>query len=187
MTGWIDREEALELLRSRLDNENLVRHSLATEAVMRKLAEDRGEDAELWGLTGLLHDLDYEDTSDDHSRHGLETAEMLRGRLPEECLQAIRAHNAENNGTERTSDFERLLAAGESITGLIVAVALVYPDRKLAPVKPKSVTKRMRMTAFARSVPRGTIRECEQAGYDLGRFVNLSLDAMKAIAGDIGL
>lgn len=187
MTGWIGREEALELLKSKLDNENLVRHSLATEAVMRKLAEDRGENAELWGLAGLLHDLDYEETSEDHSRHGLVTAEILAGRLPEECLQAIRAHNAENNGTERTSDFDHLLAAGESITGLIVAVALVYPDRKLAPVKPKSVTKRMRMTAFARSVPRETIMECEQAGYDLGRFVNLSLDAMKAIAGDIGL
>lgn len=187
MNGTIGREDALRILRENLDNENLVRHCLATEAVMRRLAEDRGEDPELWGLTGLLHDLDYEMTADDHCRHGLTAAEMLEGMLPEEHLRAIKAHNAENNGVRRESDLEHLLAAGESITGLIVAVALVYPDGRLAPVKPKSVTKRMRMTAFARSVPRETIMECEKAGYDLQTFVGLSLEAMKGIAEDIGL
>jgi len=187
VTSCIERDEALELLRENLDNENLVRHCLATEAVMRSIARDREDDEELWGLTGLLHDLDYEKTDDDHSRHGLVTAEMLEGRLPEEYLTAIRAHNAENNGVDRTTALDHLLAAGESITGLIVAVALVYPGKKLEPVKPKSVTKRMRMTAFARSVPRDTIMECEKAGYDLADFVRLSLDAMKSIAGDIGL
>lgn len=187
MTGPIERSEALTLLRENLDNENLVRHCLATEAVMRALAVDRGEDPDLWGLTGLLHDLDYEMTSDSHERHGLVGAGMLQGRLPEEHLRAIRAHNGENNGVRRETELEHLLAAGESITGLIVAVALVYPDRKLEPVKPKSVTKRMRMTAFARSVPRETIMECEEAGYDLDRFVRIALDAMKGIAGDIGL
>lgn len=187
MSGMIDREEALRLLRENLDNENLVRHCLATEAVMRKLAADRDEDVEMWGLTGLLHDLDYEKTSDDHCRHGLVAAEMLEGLLPDEYLRAIKAHNGENNGVQRTSDLERLLAAGESITGLIVAVALVYPDRKLEPVKVKSVTKRMRMTAFARSVPRETIMECESAGYDLKTFVGLSLEAMKGVAQEIGL
>jgi len=187
VTGPIDRDEALELLRDNLGNENLVRHCLATEAVMRALARDRGEDPDLWGLTGLLHDLDYERTADSHEKHGLVAGEMLEGRLPEEYLRAIKAHNGENNGVERNSDLEHLLAAGESITGLIVAVALVYPEQKLEPVRSRSVTKRMRMTAFARSVPRETIMECEKAGYDLDSFVRLSLDAMKGIAGEIGL
>ncbi len=187
MSGTIQREEAFELLKRNLENRNLVRHCLATEAVMRKLAEDRGEDPVLWGLAGLLHDLDYENTSSDHSRHGLETAVMLEGRLPNEYIHAIKAHNGENNGTPRETDLDHLLAAGESITGLIVAVALVYPDKKLQPVKVKSVTKRMKMTAFARSVPRETIMECREAGYELSEFVSICLDAMKGIAGEIGL
>lgn len=187
MSSLISRKEALELLEENLSNRNLIRHCLASEAVMRRLAEDRGEDQDIWGITGLLHDLDYEKTADDPSKHGLVTAEMLEGQLPEESINAIKAHNYENNGVERVSNLDYLLAAGESITGLIVAVALVYPDKNLQPVKLKSVTKRMRMAAFARSVPRKTIRDCSVAGYELDEFVRLCLEAMKGIASDIGL
>lgn len=187
MSSLISREKALELLEENLINRNLIRHCLASEAVMRRLAEDRGEDQDIWGITGLLHDLDYEKTVDDFSKHGLVTAEMLAGQLPEESINAIKSHNYENNKVERTSDFEYLLAAGESITGLIVAVALVYPGKKLQPVKLKSVLKRMKMAAFARSVPRETIIDCSRAGYELDEFVRLSLEAMKGIASDIGL
>ena len=187
MTTLINREKALELLEENLKNRNLFRHCLAAEAVMRALAQDRGEDVELWGITGLLHDLDYEKTVNNHPEHGLITASMLQGQLPEESIHAIKSHNCENNGVERSTDFDYLLAAGESITGLIVAVALVYPDKKLQPVKLKSVRKRMNMTAFARSVPRETIRDCSKAGYELDEFIHLSLEAMKGIASDIGL
>lgn len=183
----INRAEALELLESNLGNINLIRHCLASEAVLRALAEDRGEDIDLWGITGLLHDIDYELTSDEPEKHGMVAADMLTDHLPFESIHAIQSHNALHTGIERGSDFDYLLAAGESITGLIVAVALVYPDRKLASVKPKSVLKRMNMSAFARSVPRDTIRECSKAGYDLDVFVTLALDAMKGIAEDIGL
>ena len=187
VTTFINRKKAIELLKENLSNRNLIRHSLAAEAVMRKLAEDRGEDIDLWGITGLLHDLDYEKTVDDPARHALVTASMLEGQLPEEAVHAIKSHNSENNGVERSSDFDYLLAAGESITGLIVAVALVYPDKKIQPVKLKSVLKRMNMTAFARSVPRETIRDSSKAGYELDEFVRLSLEAMKGIASEIGL
>ena len=183
----IERQEALELLKDNLQNENLVKHCLASEAVMRKLASHRGRNTEVWGLTGLLHDLDYRLTAEDPSRHGLAAAEMLEGKLPKESLRAIKAHNQDYTGIKRESDFEHLLAAGESLTGLIVAVALVYPGKKLAPVKVKSVTKRMRMKAFARSVPRETIKECEKAGYELREFVELALEAMKEISDDLGL
>ena len=183
----INRTDALNLLNNNLGNVNLIRHCLASEAVLRAVAEDRGDDPDLWGITGLLHDIDYELTSDDPEKHGMIAAEILADYLPFESIHAIQSHNAEHTGIERESDFDYLLAAGESITGLIVAVALVYPDRKLASVKPKSVLKRMSMSAFARSVPRDTIRECSKAGYDLDIFVSLALDAMKGIAEDIGL
>jgi len=183
----ISRDNAIELLEENLGNRNLIRHSLASEAVMRKLAEDRGENKDIWGLTGLLHDLDYEKTADDPAKHGLVTAVMLEGLLPDEAIKAIKSHNYENNGVERITDLDYLLAAGESITGLIVAVALVYPEKNLQPVKLKSVTKRMKMSAFARSVPRETIRDCSRAGYELDEFVSLCLEAMKEIASEIGL
>ena len=183
----INRTEALKLLENNLGNINLIRHCLASEAVLRAVAEDRGEDIDLWGITGLLHDIDYELSSDDPKKHGMIASEMLADYLPFESIHAIQSHNALHTGIERDTDFDYLLAAGESITGLIVAVALVYPDRKLASVKPKSILKRMNMSAFARSVPRETIRECSKAGYDLDVFVGLALDAMKGIAEDIGL
>ncbi|MFO7950227.1 MAG: HDIG domain-containing protein [Candidatus Fermentibacteraceae bacterium] len=183
----ISREEALELLKENLSNVNLRRHCLATEAIMRALAADRGEDGDLWGIAGLLHDLDYEETEDDPARHGLRSAEMLEDRLPEEALHAIRAHNAMHTGVERKSDLDHLLAAAESLTGLITATALVYPGRCLEPVKVRSVTKRMGKSGFARSVNRDNIRECSEAGYDLRAFVDISLKAMKSIAPQLGL
>lgn len=183
----ISREEALELLRNQLKNVNLQRHCLATEAIMRALAIQRGEDEDVWGLAGLLHDLDYEQTEDSPPDHGIRGAEMLEGLLPPEALQAIRAHNSEHTGVQRESDLDHLLAAAESLTGLITATALVYPGRELAPVKVRSVTKRMGKSGFARSVNRDNIRECEKAGYDLKGFVDISLKAMKSIASELGL
>jgi len=181
------RSDALSLLRDNLKNENLIKHCLASEAVLRALACDRGEDAELWARTGLLHDLDYELTADTPETHGLKSAEMLTGILPDSALYAIKSHNFEHTGVERKSDLDLLLSAGESITGLIVAVALVYPDRKIGNVKVKSITKRMKMAAFARSVSRENIRECEKAGYELRDFIQIALDAMKIINEDLGL
>jgi uncharacterized protein len=181
------RDEALALLERHLCNISLVRHCLATEAVLRGLAVRRGEDAELWGVAGLLHDLDYETTAEDPARHGLASAELLAGKLPEEALHSIRAHNAEYTGVERVSDLDWLLSAGESLTGLIVAVALVYPERKLAPVKPRSVLKRMGMSGFARTVSRERITDCSRAGCDLSDLVAIALESMQAIAPALGL
>ena len=183
----ISRSDAFALLKENISNINLVRHCLATEAVMRGLAEDKGENPELWGITGLLHDLDYAATADDPARHGLVSASMLEESLPEESLNAIRSHHAEHTGAERSSDLDWLLSAGESITGLIVAVALVYPGKKLEPVKLKSVLKRMNVSGFARSVSRERIRDCSNAGYELKDFASIALDSMKAISEDLGL
>ena len=185
----MQREKALELLRTHLKNENLVKHCLASEAVLRALAARLGADAELWGLAGLLHDIDVELTAGDLKRHTLEAENILRASgLPEELVEAVKMHNeAAHDGRRRSAVFHRALAAGETITGLITASALVYPDRKLASVKASSVVKRMKDKRFAASVDRSIILECEALGLKLEEFVELALAAMRAVAPELGL
>jgi uncharacterized protein len=184
----ISREEALALLQDHVQNENLIKHCLATEAIMRSLAEKLGEDVEKWGITGLLHDLDFESTKDTPHEHTATTVRILREKgFPEDALQAIREHNAEALGIPRESRFGIGLACAETVTGLVVATALVYPDKKLASVKPKSIRKRMRETAFARNVNRDIICECERVGVSLDGFVALSLSSMQSVADELGL
>jgi putative nucleotidyltransferase with HDIG domain len=184
----ITREQALELVNLHVRSPNMVNHCLASEAVMRALAERVGEDPEKWGLAGLLHDLDAE-THIDPDVHTRETARILREKgVDEGIIEAIRLHNEEAHPGEcRSTQFHHLLAAGETITGLIVATALVYPDKKLASVKPKSVRKRIKEKAFAAGANRDTIRECEVAGLPLDEFCDLSLQAMQGIASELGL
>ncbi|MFH0813140.1 MAG: HDIG domain-containing metalloprotein [Pseudomonadota bacterium] len=184
----IERKQALDLLNQHIKTENLQRHCLATEAIMRKLAQRLEKNEDMWGLTGLLHDLDLEITRDDQTRHALVAAEMLALQgLPPEALQAIRAHNGEVLGIKRESDFDHALASAETVTGLIVATALVQPDKKVASVKPKSVIKRMKEKRFAENVNREIILECEKMGLPLEEFIILSLEAMQGIARDLGL
>lgn len=188
MTYGIDREEALTLLQEQVKTPNMLKHCLASEAVMRALAQHLGEDPEKWGLTGLLHDLDAE-THADLEVHTRETVRILKERgVDEEIVEAIRLHNeAAHPGDQRTTRFQHLLAAGETITGLIIATALVYPDKKLASVKPKSVRKRIKEKLFAAGANRDIIRECETAGIPLDEFCDLSLTAMQGIADQLGL
>jgi putative nucleotidyltransferase with HDIG domain len=185
----ISRERALELLREHVKNGNMVKHCLASEAVMRALARKFGEDEERWGLAGLLHDIDVEITNADLAVHTREAARILEGQgLDQEMISAIRLHNEEAHpGELRHTRFQHALAAGETVTGLIIATALVYPDKKIASVKPSSVVKRMKEKAFARTVNREIIMECEKFGMDLQSFVELSVEAMKEIAPELGL
>ncbi|PLX99288.1 MAG: hydrolase [Desulfuromonas sp.] len=187
MSYGISREEAFKLVADTLENDNLIKHCLATEAVMRALAPRFNEDPEKWGLAGLLHDLDAE-TQPDLEIHTRETEEVLREKgVDAEIIEAIGMHNETARDRKRSSTFEHALAAGETITGLIVATALVYPDKKLASVKPKSVRKRIKEKAFAAGANRDIIRECERIGIPLDEFCNLCLEAMQEIADDLGL
>lgn len=185
----MDRDEALALLHENLRSENLRKHCYATEAVMRELARARGEDEDLWGLTGLLHDLDLEITDADMSRHGEVAAGLLQDKgAPAEMVEAVRMHNAEGLGLgERKTTFQHALAAAETLTGLIVAAALVRPDKQLAGVKVKSLRKRMKEKAFARGARREVIMECQQAGFELDEFLGLALRAMQGISDQLGL
>ena len=174
----ISREKALALLEEHRPTPSLMQHALASEAVMRALARHFGEDENLWGLTGLLHDLDYPTTAQHPERHGLETAEALAGQLPPEALAAIRSHNAECNGSTPSSRFDFALRCGETVTGLIAAAARMRPTG-LQGMEPKSIKKKMKDKAFAASVSRENIKQCSLAGLDLDEFLTLAITAMQ--------
>ncbi len=182
------RDEAVALLAQYVKNENMIRHSLAAEAVLRALAKRLGRDEDQWGLAGLLHDIDIERVGGDLAVHGLEGERILsENNCDPEMIEAVRMHNEAAAGAVRSKEFHFALAAGETVTGLITATALVYPDRKLASVKVKSVTKRMKEKAFAASVNRDTVLECEKIGLPLDEFAAIALAAMQGISGRLGL
>jgi uncharacterized protein len=182
----ISRENAYKLLNQHIQNANMIKHCMASEAVLRAIAGKLDKDQEEWGLAGLLHDIDVEVTHADPHQHGPHAAVMLDGLLSPEAIDAIVMHNEMATGKERTTVFQHALAAGETITGLIMATAMVYPDRKLASVKTKSITKRMKEKAFAASVKRENILECELIGIPINDFAELALTAMQEISDELG-
>lgn len=184
----ITRDRALELLSTYISSEHLIKHSIATEAIMRDLAEELGADKDLWGLAGLLHDLDYEVTKDSPHEHGKKTAELLAPfNLPSELIQSIIRHNAEALNLSRETPLDFALTAAETITGLIVAATLVLPEKRIEKLKPESVRKRMKSKDFARNVNREHIMLCERIGIDLMRFIELSIRAMQKVSDSLGL
>lgn len=182
----ISRENALKLLHQHILNANMIKHSLASEAVLRAIALKLGNDQDEWGLAGLLHDIDVEITNADPLKHGPFAAGMLEGLISPEAIDAIVMHNEMATGKERSTVFQHALAAGETITGLIMATAMVYPDKKLASVKTKSITKRMKEKAFAASVKRENILECELIGIPIDEFAELALVSMQEISDELG-
>lgn len=182
------RDVADALLKKYVQDERMLNHSYASEAVMRALARRLGQNEETWGLAGLLHDLDIELVRGDLSLHGLEAARILTAEgIDPEVVDAIKMHNDIVTGIKRSTVFHHALAAGETITGLISATAFVYPDKKLSSVKVKSITKRMKEKAFAASVRRDNILECEVIGIPLDEFASIALEAMKDIHEQLGL
>lgn len=166
-------------------NQALRNHCLASGAIMRALAERFGEPASDWEAIGALHDLDCDRTRDRPEQHARETVELLRAEgVPEPYLQAILAHN-EATGVVRKERLEHALAAAESITGLVMACAMVLPEKKISLVKASSVRKRMKEKAFARNVNRESIMECERIGIPLDEFIALSLGAMAPLEGTL--
>ena len=187
----LTRDAALVLLHEHLPDENTRRHCLASEAVLRALAVRLGHDEatqDVWGLAGLLHDLDYALIADDHGAHGVRTLELLPDdALPDDALTAIRAHACEmNECAPPSTQFDFAVRCGETVTGLITAAALMRPTR-LEGVSAKSLKKKMKDKAFARSVSRETIRECENLGLELGEFLLLAAEAMRERADELGL
>jgi putative nucleotidyltransferase with HDIG domain len=180
----MNREEAFVLAQSRFRNRNLFKHVLAVEAVMRGLASHFQASEEMWGLSGLLHDLDYEETAETPERHTLVTEELLRPyALPPEIIRAIKCHN----GTEqRASLMERALYAADPVTGLIVAAALMHPTKKLANVDVDFILRRFKEKSFAKGANREQILTCTDMGLTLEEFTGLALKSMQGISGELG-
>ena len=178
------REEAIRILEENLENKNMIKHCLASGAVMRGLAVKLGEDENEWEGAGLLHDADAEKTPKE--RHGATVGEWVKGQVSQEVVQAMAAHNHET-GVEPQSPMDWALFAGEKLTGLIVAATLVLPSKKLAEVTTEMVLRRFKEPRFAAGAKRENILECEKIGLSLEEFVKICLEAMQGIAKDLGL
>jgi len=183
----LTREEALNLVRKNVSKRNIVSHMIAVEAIMRGLARHFGEDEELWGLTGLLHDIDYERIGEAWERHGVLAGEILKGMVSEEVERAIKAHNFERTHVTPETRMEKALIACDAISGLMVACALVMPSKKLAEVKVKTVKKKFKDKDFARGADRERILFCEKIGVAKEKFFEIALDGLRDFAAEIGL
>ncbi len=181
------RAEALAILTEHVKNENLVKHCLAVEAALRAYARKYGEDEELWGVVGLLHDFDYEmhPTADKHPAAG---APILRERgVPEDVIYAVLSH-ADYLGLERRGKLEKALYAVDELTGVLTACALVRPNKSIQGLEVSSVSKKMKDKAFARAVRREDIVEgAAGLGVPLDEHIASVISAMQGIAGDLGL
>ncbi len=181
----LSRDEAIRLVNEHLTKGNLVKHVLAVEAIMRVLARRFGQDEEVWGLAGLLHDLDYEQTSNAPDRHGRVTVEILGAYdLPDEVLNAVLAHVGH---VERTSLLDKAIYCVDPVTGLIVASALMHPTKSLSGLDGAFVGKRFKEKRFAAGASREAIACCRDLGLELHEFLKISIDAMRAISRELGL
>ncbi len=181
----MNREEALDLVKSKVKGENLVKHMLAVEAIMRRVAQHLNEDEQMWGLTGLLHDLDYDQTVNDPDRHSLLTCEWLREYdLDERMLYAIKAHPGK---AEPKSRMDWALFAADPLSGLIVAAALMHPSKKIKNVTVEFVLNRFKEKRFAAGANRDDIKACEKIELPLEEFIGLALEGMQGIDEELGL
>jgi len=181
------REDALALFREFNQSENLLKHALAVEGVMRHMARLRGEDEEKWGVIGLIHDLDYERYPDQHCA---KTEEILRERgWPEEYIHAVVSHGWEIcTDVEPTHTMEKALYAIDELTGLVTATALVRPSKSLHDLKVKSVKKKWKDKSFAAGANREIIEKgAAMLGVEIAELIGEVIEGMKAVAADLGL
>jgi putative nucleotidyltransferase with HDIG domain len=182
----MNREEALSLVKQHVTKENLFKHMLAVEAIMKGAAEYLGEDKDKWDLLGLLHDIDFE-KAPEPDRHCTLSSEILEGKVDDEMIRAIKSHNFENTKVNPETKMEYCLIAADSISGLVIAAALINPSKKLADVKVKSIKKKFKQKDFARNCRREFILYCEKAGIPKEKFFEIALTALQNISDELGL
>jgi putative nucleotidyltransferase with HDIG domain len=181
------RDGALALLEEWVESDSLRRHCLAVEAAMRAQAQERGGDEELWGLCGLLHDLDYDRYPDPNTGHPrMAIAELERLGYPPELIRAVASH-ADYLGVSRESEMERALAAVDELSGFILACAYVRPSG-IHGLTPKSVRKKLKQPSFAAAVDRDDItRGAEELGVELDRLIESVVQALEPLAPELGV
>ncbi|WP_029688830.1 HD domain-containing protein [Thermoanaerobacter sp. A7A] len=183
----MDSNTALALVKEYVSDETLINHMIATGAIMGGLAERLGQDVERWVVTGILHDIDYQETKDNPELHSIRGGEILREHgLDEEIVHAVMAHN-EIHGIERITLLDKALFAVDPLSGLITATAYVMPSKKLEEVQLKSLKKKFKDKTFAKGANRDQIKTCEEFGISLDEFLEIALNEMKKIAPKIGL
>ena len=181
------REEAWKILTDHVKSPNLLSHALVVEAAMRHLARKKGADEEMWGVVGLIHDVDYEEHPDEHLRHA---PEMLRGHgWPEEHIRAVASHGwGICTDVEPVTDLEKALFAIDELTGLVAASALVRPSRSVLDLPVKSVLKKWKDKAFAAGVNRSVIEKgAALMGVPLEELIADTIEGMRTVAVEIGL
>jgi len=183
----LTRNEAMALLKKNLRTKNLIKHSFAVEAILTETAKKLGEDSQLWGLTGLLHDMDYDFTKNEPEKHSQITVKVLYDMMPIEAINAIKAHNYEYTAQIPQTYLDKSLIAADAVSGLIIAAALVMPSKKLTDVTPKTVLEKFKDKSFAAGCNRKRIELCEDMELELQVFLELSLNALKNIADSLGL
>lgn len=183
----LNRDEAYQLLTEYTKSDSLIKHALAVEALMKAYARKFGEDENRWGIVGLLHDFDYEKypTPEDHPLRG--AAILEEKGYPEDVIYAIKTH-AEYLGLPRNSLMDKTLFAVDELSGLLTAAALVQPEKTIHTVTVKSVKKKMKDKAFARSVNRDDIRKgTEELGIEMDAHLEFCIEALKHVAAELGL
>jgi hypothetical protein len=183
----MQREEALNLMEKNIKQKNLRKHCLAVEAVMAELADYFDKDQHKWRLAGLLHDIDYEDTAEQPEKHSLIGAEMLKEMgMEDKIVKAVKAHNGMHD-LPRESLMAKALYAADPLTGLIVASALIHPDKKLESLDAEFILNRYSDNSFAKGADRDVIASCKEMDLELEEFIKISLNAMQNISDDLGL
>lgn len=181
----MNREQALTLLKQKLKNKNLFKHCLAAEACLKELAHHFGENENIWSIAGLLHDIDYEETFNDPAHHGLIGAELLEKEgLSSDIIYAIKVHAG--HFTPK-SKLDWALFATDPLTGLIVASALMHPDKKLQSLDTEFILRRFKEKRFAAGANREQISTCKNLGLELEQFIGICLEGMKKISSELGL
>jgi len=183
----MDRKEAVSLVKENVKKDYLFKHILAVEAIMRGIAKHLNEDVELWGLVGLLHDIDYEKTENDPKNHGILAENLLKDKVDEKIIHAIKSHNFDHTGITPETKIEKALIAADAISGLIVATALIIPSKKLKDVKVKSIKKKFKQKDFARRCSRERMLVIEHVGIPKEKFFEIALEAMQRISEELGL
>lgn len=186
MIPMISREEAINIIERYVRDDKLKKHMIAVEAIMKEVAKNINEDEEIYGIVGLLHDIDFEETKEKIELHGIRGCEILKGLLPENLLNAIKVH-ASSRAEEAKNNLEYALIASDAISGLIIACALIKPSKKIGDINVEFVAKKFKQKDFARNCDRERILFCKKLGLSEEKFFEISLNALKKISNELGL
>ncbi|MCK4777589.1 MAG: HDIG domain-containing protein [Actinomycetia bacterium] len=181
----LEREEAKELVENMVKNKNLIKHMLAAEAVMKSLADKFNEDAGEWGLAGLLHDIDYDETFDKPEIHALRSAEILSEKnICEEVIHSIKAHAGK---AAKETLMDKALYAVDPLTGFLVACTLMTPKKKLSNLDREFALRRFKEKGFARGANREQMKCCQEIGLSLEEFIDIGIESMQSISDTLSL